>query len=56
MNLTQCIIKQSKIFPTITREQLFRLVKSYNGENNMTKFNIELDYLISKKIIANVTE
>lgn len=50
MNLTQLILKQAQIFPTIKKDQLYRLVNSYQHTSQM-KFDIEFSFLVRKNII-----
>ena len=54
MNMTQVILKQLGIFPTVTTDQLYRLVKSYMGCISSKKFKIELKHLISKGLVEMV--
>jgi len=54
MNLTQLILKEVAIFPTVTKDQLYRLCKSYNGFVSSKKFNLELKYLVAKNLIETV--
>jgi len=54
MNLTKLILKEVAIFPTVTKDQLYRLCKSYNGHVSSTAFNIELKYLVNKGLINTV--
>lgn len=51
------IMRQVRIFPTVTKCQLYRLVKAYSGQVNQKEFDFYLDALQkSGKIETVITE
>ena len=44
--MIQVIIKQLGIFPSVTKDQLYRLTKGYLGCISQNTFNLELNHLI----------
>lgn len=54
--MTQVILKQLSIFPTVTRSQLKRLVKSYLGHLNVIAFNVELNHLVKVGLVLEIKD
>ena len=52
--MTQVILKELTIFPSVTKHQLYRLVKSYMGCISSNKFEIELKWLVSKGMVKTI--
>ena len=53
--MKEAILKQIQVFPTVTRGQLYRLVKSYRGHCTQSAFEHEFKKLILAGKIEQVT-